>query len=236
LLIAFSRLPDGDTFLALEDNGGWNIRRYAAGLQRYSFAQPPHEPIPVAMECWGWAGQELTDLGSFTASHPREEWDGRDLTGVGSAFTAVYRIQPFLNYVIVADHVVIVDPDLPAPTNVRWAGSSANCYYHSNKPDGNELWPGEGGWMAAFCPAVWEDTIVWDWEGNDEFTRANIDGFRLYINEDIEGHPDDYRISPATMRPARRNGGRPAPPICTTLCRARRPRWMWWSSASTPSR
>ncbi|HET7010594.1 MAG TPA: LysM domain-containing protein, partial [Anaerolineales bacterium] len=92
------RLPeDEDAFLSVDEDG-WNIEDYAAGPHRMIFTHDLDQPIPVAMECWGWAGAELVNLGSFRNSHPRSDWESVlpvRFTGAGEGFEAVYSIGPF---------------------------------------------------------------------------------------------------------------------------------------------
>ncbi|MEW5941960.1 MAG: LysM domain-containing protein, partial [Chloroflexota bacterium] len=93
-----SRIPRWeDSFLEHAD-AGWNIADWAAGEWRYVFLQDSTQPVPVEINCWGMRPPDETfDLGTWTASHPSEEWDGRDLFGDTGAFQIRYHIEGYEN-------------------------------------------------------------------------------------------------------------------------------------------
>ncbi|MEW6403761.1 MAG: LysM domain-containing protein, partial [Chloroflexota bacterium] len=188
----YIRVPYSDDMFLARDQDGWNLEDYAAGINRIVFTQSPDKPVPVAIECWGWSGGELVGLGSFAASHPREDWDvmiPRDFIGTGigegGEFQVVYRIQPYTNgYRAVAyshhnqcpssnDLLDIplphtfgrqeCDPNLNAPTDVRIPADEDDCMNgHVNLPGGNSEWGGNMGPLGCF---FYTDVVVWEWQG-----------------------------------------------------------------------
>ncbi len=171
----YARIPEhDDVFLAPTAGGGWDIDRWASGLARRVFMQPPREPVPVRMECWGSrGGEEPNLLGSFEASHPREEWDGRDLIGEAGGFRAVYHIGP---YVPQMRAIALEDNRIPAPSNVHIPDDRADCDAHADFGDGHEI----DGLLALWaCAEIADHLIVWDWTESPAFPRDEISGFRV---------------------------------------------------------
>jgi hypothetical protein len=92
----------------------WDIAAVLGGENSRTVAVHEDEPLEVHVECWssniypveveespggipeGSAWGTVWDLGSFTANHPREDWDGHVITATGSVgeygFQATYRI------------------------------------------------------------------------------------------------------------------------------------------------
>jgi hypothetical protein len=109
-------------------------------------------------ECWGWAGQRLSDLGTFSDTHARETWDGtrRPLTGetyeIGLAIEAVGALEP------VIETYCYNDPSLPVPYDVREEACP------SSKPECNYGWK---------SPAR---LLRWKWDGGQE----KITGFVIF--------------------------------------------------------
>lgn len=50
----------------------------------------------------------------------------------------------------------------------------------------------KGPYMFMGCAEVYEHTIVWGWQGNDAYTRSDIDGFRVYLNYGNLNNSDEY--------------------------------------------
>jgi hypothetical protein len=191
----YARVPDnGDLFLAPTASGSWDIDQYASGIDRLIFGQPPSEPVPVRMECWGRRGDEQPELlGSFEASHSREEWDGRNLfcpsercvaAAGGAAFRVAYHIEPYESLAR-AFYKSVEDPRIPAPSWVRRPGDADECEEHADFEGGNPI-PGQ---EAEGPLAVWacreippEKLIIWEWEESPAFPRGEIDGFRVFVN------------------------------------------------------
>ncbi|HET7009175.1 MAG TPA: hypothetical protein VFI11_00245, partial [Anaerolineales bacterium] len=199
-----ARLPeDEDAFLS-QDEGGWNIEDYAAGPHRAVFTHDLDQPIPVAMECWGWAGAELVNLGSFRNSHPRSDWESVlpvRFTGAGEGFEAVYSIGPFsgelrpLLYEYDCpsrqDRMVApsggdseCDTTIPAPYNVRLATDglppeASPAEQAQACAQGHTSLEGGttlGGAGVAALACGWPSrTVVWEWDGD----RSQIEGFHV---------------------------------------------------------
>jgi hypothetical protein len=184
----FARIPEGDeAFFAQTRNHGWDIAGWAAGYDRFLFGQPPDEPVPVKLECWGLRGREVFPLGAFSASHPRAEWDGRDLNASADGFRVSYRIQPYAN--LPALRPGEPDRSIPAPGNLRPAAGLNECLQHANLANGHTLFGSEGRAGLWACAEIWDQLLVWDWTPNRETPRAQIDGFRVYANRDYAGDP-----------------------------------------------
>jgi len=184
----YARVPDnGDLFLAPTAGGWWDIEQYAAGIDRLIFGQLGSEPVPVRMECWGRRGDEQPELlGSFAASHSREEWDGRNLFGATDGFRVAYHIEPYESLARTF-YKSVEDPRIPAPTNVRpmnrWEAPD-DCEDYSAIEGGNPS-PAdevESRLLHWVCMNDPESIILWDWAPNAATSRGDIDGFRVYYN------------------------------------------------------
>lgn len=171
----YARIPDhDDAFLAPTRGGGWDIGQYASGIDRRVFMQAPGAPVPVRMECWGRrGGEEPNLLGSFEASHPREEWDGRNLFGNADGFRAVYRIEP---YIPRARAIAIEDGRIPVPSNVHIPDDRDDCDAHADFSDGDHI---DGRLALWACAEIADRVIAWDWDESPAFPREEIGGFRV---------------------------------------------------------
>lgn len=177
----YARVPDNENlFLAPTAGGGWNIEHYAAGINRRVFGQPPREPVPVRIECWARRGGEEPELlGSFSAEHPSEEWDGRDLFGATDGFRVVYHIEPYEN--LGRAQFSLTDASIPAPSNVERPGDADECANYTRREGGQELSPGDTA-AGLFACLFYNYLVVWEWWPSEAYPRSEIDGFRVYYN------------------------------------------------------
>jgi hypothetical protein len=175
-----------DTFLKPE-GGGWNISDHAAGSRRFAFQQPTDQPIPFGMECWGWSGDELVDLGSFAASISPEEWLPnlpRVFTGEGTGFQASYRISVFLpedlEFVPVDHCFEPCDYQIPAPYDLNIPSTVDECIDGHVNLAGGDL--GEGAVAAEWaCLELDPDQMLsWEWDETAGIPRSQTRGFQVW--------------------------------------------------------
>ena len=72
----FERIPHGAGSFITLDGADWNIAEHFSGSNKRP-AYVYGDALNIIVECLGWQGGELINLGRFSASHPRDEWDGR---------------------------------------------------------------------------------------------------------------------------------------------------------------
>lgn len=168
------RVPHRPEFL-----GEWNIdEHYGGDNKRIVTAPEGEQPFRVEVECWGAhmtdEGGEAYSLGRFDQSHPSTEWDGRALTGNGDSFTLVYHIRPWSGPG--GNPNALLDPDIPAPFDLRLARDFNDCVAHM---------PGDLGSRITCALISYPDMapLVWEWNGVPE----QIDGFRVYVNRTAVG-------------------------------------------------
>jgi hypothetical protein len=97
----YERAPAGDleTFTPGPDGLSYNLARDLPAHAQFLLGVPPAgAPLTLAGDCYGRQGLQSVLLGSFAASHPPTDWDGRTLQqtiGAGaSGFTLGYRLDP----------------------------------------------------------------------------------------------------------------------------------------------
>jgi hypothetical protein len=235
-----------------------NLLRPAMGSREYELPlQLPHRGefdlsvlragrVYLDGECWGRRGAESLRIGRFAASHPAEEWDGRELTTNLVAFeprklastsdlpagaesgTLHYRI---LIYSLAEDHPLPGEEEslspileLPPPPY----GISPTV------PAPNNLRVGPRECLTGELPAllcIFLTHIEWDWSGNDFYREEDIANWRIDVNL-VTRAPDGSTSEspgPSRMVPAffggrfQRGGLPPAPPpdVCGVLLRYR---------------
>ena len=176
----FERVPVGGQFIQLE-SGSWNIARHFSGENRRAIFSDG-SPVDVVAECLGWQGGTLINLGRFSRSHPREEWDGRHLTAGPSdgSFVVTYRIQPFIE---TEDEVgssswALVNSMVPPPYNLRIGPD----YVLVSPDDGSGL----GGHASVGVPG-----LAWDYTVFEGAPRPPVD-FRVYYRTAADARPTLY--------------------------------------------
>lgn len=128
----FERVPHGSSFIEME-SGSWNIAEHFGGVnRRVIFSE--RDPIWIVLECMGWQGDTLINLGQFARSHPHEEWDGRHLTAgpPDGSFSVTYRILPLTLAETEEGEVgrsvwALEDPSIPPPFGLRTTNYYVRC-------------------------------------------------------------------------------------------------------------
>jgi hypothetical protein len=127
----FERVPTGASNFITHPGGTWNIAEYFSGENKRTVMVDAAGPLNITVECLAWRGEELVNLGRFTASHPPAEWDGRELRGqpADGAFLVSYRIDYSFHAADTAGAAAwpIVDPAFPAPFNLHQTDSWSEC-------------------------------------------------------------------------------------------------------------
>ncbi len=79
----YQRTPEDDFIYLTPESDGvtYNLAQKLPNHGQFLLAVPPDGgPLSFGGECWGRRGPIATAIGlPFTASHPRDDWDGRDL-------------------------------------------------------------------------------------------------------------------------------------------------------------
>lgn len=129
----FERIPHGASEFIQMDSGAWNIADYASGRNKRAIIANGSRPLNIIVECLGWQGDTLVNLGRFTRSHPPEEWDGRLLTAGpdDGSFSVTYRIEPTeeaYGHGGGGDGAwPLIDPHIPAPFDLRRDPQWVSC-------------------------------------------------------------------------------------------------------------
>jgi len=185
------RLPNpADTFFSPTPDG-WNIADYAAGNGRLTFVQPADESIPLGIECWGWAGSSLVNLGSFSTVISSDQWrgtlpltiPGKGVGPEGGGFAAVFQLTryfpDFSYYKLGTNCEQPCYHYMRPPYELRLADSTDECLEHSSLPGGNL---GDGAvaapWACLELPP--ENMMIWEWDETEQVPRADLEGFVLY--------------------------------------------------------
>jgi hypothetical protein len=185
------RLPSMEDAFFEAQGEGWNIADHAAGSSRFAFQQPIDQAIPFGMECWGWSGDDLIDLGSFEVNLPPEMWleslpeefSGEGAGPDGMGFQAMYRISVFLpeniEFVPFSHCFEPCDYEIPAPYDLEIADSVDDCIDgHVNLPGGDL---GEGAVAAEWACLELDPNqmLVWEWDETAGIPRSQTQGFQV---------------------------------------------------------
>jgi LysM repeat protein len=156
------RMPGDDSdFVQVRGDRGDLAARPAAG-RSFALPIPEDESLEVAGECWGWSGDDLSKLGTFSGGFPRETWDGTRRPLAGESCEIGLTLQP-----IGGEETLVTysyeDPTIPAPFNLREEkiGSQPRRDYY---------------------PKQWEQWFMtrrlrWEWTGSQQLT-----GFTIFLN------------------------------------------------------
>lgn len=169
------RLPlQNGQFIQVADGKG----DLASWPHSFALAMPKNKSIHISGECWGWAGQDLSKLGSFSTSISGENWDGKPLTLKGGTVEISLSIRPEgmdSSRTIYADN-----GGLPEPYNIK-------IKFHP-QPD-----------IAGCTTSCW--VLSWDfksppseygqWTFNVKYlisdTSSNLPGFWLSLKAGLKG-------------------------------------------------
>ena len=176
----YQRIPAGkDTFLPRLGDG-WDLSPFLAGMQRRVFEHRVEDPIALAMECWGWQGDDLGLLGAIEDQYPGNQWNV-DLTGTGSQIEMLFRLSSYFNNLPVLVPVGYSTAPPPVPTNVHMAHSLADCVAHAVRPGGHELYPAEALLTLWGCQEL-DNMLVWDWDPGEGNTQADLSTFDVVVS------------------------------------------------------
>jgi hypothetical protein len=189
----FERVPhSAGSFMTLEA-GAWNIAEHFSGSNKRSVVVHGDGPLNIVVECLGWQGAELINLGRFTRAHPPPDWDGRTLsaTSESGGFTVTYRIN--YGYETIDEGTgrtawPLVDGSLPVPYNLRPAAQWLDC---RRMADG--IIP---------CGLTVAPSLTWDYTVSAAAPRPAI-AYNVYRRLDGEEVPTLYHtaISPSRSAP-----------------------------------
>ncbi len=191
----YERIPDYGQFIEME-SGAWDIATHFSGENKRVIMVRPGTPIEIVVECMGWQGDTLTNLGRFTRSHPPAEWDGRPLTASSpdGSFNVTYRIEAFIESEgEVGRSVWALEPAIPPPYNLRTA-----IDYRWTPPDGS---PGTGTVAQISGPSLaWDFTApgTRDWEPVDFRVYSQTEtgyGRSFYYNTNSAGNLTAPQVS-----------------------------------------
>ncbi|MCJ7511430.1 MAG: hypothetical protein MUO23_00500, partial [Anaerolineales bacterium] len=186
------RLPAAEDTFFTPRGEGWNIADHAAGSGRIAFRQPLDQSIPFGMECWGWAGDDLVNLGAFEVNLPPETWlpnlpqvfTGEGTAPEGNGFRASYRISLFLpeglEFVPVDYCPAPCDSEFPAPYDLNIADTTDDCIEGHVNLAGGDL--GDGAVAAEWaCLELDPDQMLtWEWDETAGVPRSQTQGFQVW--------------------------------------------------------
>ncbi len=172
-----TRIPEQDgNFIPIQGGQG----NFSAVPQTFSIPIPGDQSLEVSGECWGWAGNALVKLGTFSGTFPIQAWNGarQELDGgaykIGLSISAsgLVKVSGALAY------DKFPDPLLPPPYNVQEAGT--RC-------------PGFS------CSGVF---LSWEWQPSTGF-KGQITGFDIYLDgKPYKSVPDPQARSTPVVPPA----------------------------------
>jgi hypothetical protein len=184
----FERIPHGTSSFINLESGSWNIAEHFSGANKREVMASAVDPLNIAVECMGWQGEELINLGRFTRSHPPEEWDGRSLVPRpdGRDFSVTYRINFSFHAADEGGRAAwpLIDPSLSAPFNLHTAEDTSDCRL---PPDRRE--PGDP------CQRI---ELEWDYTPSGEALRLPT-AYKVYRRSPGGSVPILYHTTP-TLR------------------------------------
>ncbi|MCJ7434718.1 MAG: hypothetical protein MUO77_14625 [Anaerolineales bacterium] len=86
-----TRVPREKSQFVAVANGQGDIAPWASGDKKFVMSIPVDNALALEGECWGWAGNALSEIGRFSATSTPAEWDGRRLVS-GENLEIVYRV------------------------------------------------------------------------------------------------------------------------------------------------
>jgi hypothetical protein len=185
------RVPQGEDAFFSRSADGWDIAEHAAGPRRIAFIQPVDEPIALGIECWGWAGDSLLNLGAFSTLISSDQWRAAlpqsfpaSALGAGGGFEAIFRLGANLPDV---DFIPMIGVNcaepcymyLTPPYDLGVAESTDDCLAHVSLPDGS---PDDGAaaapWACLELPP--SRMLTWEWDPSEQVPRVDLRGFLVY--------------------------------------------------------
>jgi LysM repeat protein len=156
------RMPADDSDFVRVHGDRADLTAGPASGRSFTLPIPADESLEVAGECWGWSGDDLSELGTFASHYPRETWDGTRRPLAGETYEIGVALQP-LGGEEAAVAYSYEDPTIPAPFNLK------------EEKAGDE--PAKG-----LSLKNWEQWFIarrlhWDWTGTQAVT-----GFTIFLN------------------------------------------------------
>jgi len=156
------RMPGDDSHFVQVSGGQANIAAWSAADRKFALPIPGDDSLQMTGECWGWAGQRLSDLGTFSGAYARETWDGTRRSLTGETYEIGVTVQPIGGRETMVTYSYR-DSTIPAPYSLR------------EEKIGKEP-------VRAVYPKQWEQWFMnrrlrWDWTGSQQLT-----GFTIFLN------------------------------------------------------
>jgi hypothetical protein len=156
------RMPGDDSEFVEVRGGHANMATWQASSRNFTLPIPADGSVEMTGECWGWAGESLSDLGTFSGVYARESWDGtrRPLAGetyeIGLALQAIGDQDTRVTY-------SYQDSSIPAPYGLKEQTLGKEPY-------------------KSIYPKAWEQwflnrKLTWQWTGSQQVT-----GFTVFLN------------------------------------------------------
>jgi hypothetical protein len=156
----------------------WNIQEYISGENVPVLFWPGDHSIPFEISCVGitGGGTQALDLGYLEFFIEPLAWDGIarlvDVSGPEGGFTLGYRVSPVESPYEVKE----IDPNMAVPTNLRAVNFSLFGLAAEEET-------GEG--VSSFFVSE-EGPFVLMWDYNPEPNELPVDGFRIYLNGNLQ--------------------------------------------------
>jgi hypothetical protein len=156
------RMPRDDSEFVQVSGGRGDLASWPAEGRSFVLPVPGDGSLDLAGECWGWSGDDLRKLGTFSAAYPRETWDGtsRSLVAGECQIALTAELSGGAETRVAYSYQ---DPAIPAPFNLReeMIGQAPSRDYD---------------------PKLWEQWFVtrrlrWEWTGTQQVT-----GFTIFLN------------------------------------------------------
>jgi hypothetical protein len=166
------RIPEGDKTIQVLNQWG-DITKYWGGSKSILLPYPADEEVSLEGECMGVSGNAPpVSLGKFSASVPREQWDGRRLEINGDKFIVGYRINPhgskqaqglffYTDYGIPKPYAVSVAPEKPSDPN-----DTVEIAILARRPFISWKWDGDESTLSSFTIYLDGEILQWaepDW-------------------------------------------------------------------------
>lgn len=169
-----TRLPSQDGEFFAVQAGRADL---ASWPHTYALPIPADGSLDLSGECWGWAGPNLSPLGTFATPLAREAWDGAPRKAQAGAFEISLAVRyqipagtkmtfaerspglPSGSFPGFLEETLPIDPSLPVPVITTMVESTNNPLLTAN------------------CNPRCQ-SLIWKWEGDE----AKIRGFAVYLN------------------------------------------------------
>ena len=187
------------------------------------------QPVILDTECRGRSGYQSISLGSFSASHPSEVWDGRELETAGAggtSFTLHYCLSPMTAADSACGHLtpgtawggILIPPigshppNEPGPSDVSVfipeAVLAPPVDVSPTLPEPFNLTIGlsraacdqlSDGRATLACALFGLNTLTWEWNGNSRFTETTLTGY--HVSALLNGSPwHDWDVRPGSRK------------------------------------